>query len=69
MLKELVISSLSCMRLGREKAERKENVTRKEKLINGTKCPQHEWEKKDFSSERSNGFQDEPSSSVNHSEK
>ena len=51
MLEELVITFLRQVRLSLKRAERRENVRRKEELIEGIRSPQSNQEKEDLSLE------------------
>lgn len=55
MLEDLVIASLRQIRLSLERAERRENVMRKEELIEGIRSPQSRQEKENLSLESSSG--------------
>ena len=49
MLEELVVAFLRQVRLSLKRAERRENVRRKEELIEGIRSPQSNQEKEDLS--------------------
>lgn len=55
MLQELVIASLRQGRLNLKRAERGENVRRKEELIEGIRSPQSNQEKEDLELESPSG--------------
>lgn len=55
MLEDLVIASLRQIRLSLERAERRENVMRKEELIEGIRSPQSRQAKENLSLESSSG--------------